>query len=155
MKRKVKIMVLVMLVVLVLSPCVGMAESGGSAAQQRPVIDLSNLIAAIFALIATLITSRLIPWIKSKTTAAQQEMLQAAINTAVYAAEQIYGAGHGDEKLKYAMESLKLKGYYADSKAVKDGVEAAVKALTLQQTQMPAVVVGETLELPNGSIPQD
>ena len=86
-------------------------------------IDLTPIIQAVIALIAALITSKLIPWIKAKTTNEQQKMLSATIKTLVFAAEQIYGAGNGENKLEYVAEMLREKGFEYDRVAV----EAAVK----------------------------
>ena len=61
-------------------------------------IDLTAIIQAIIALCAALITYKLIPWIKSKTTEQQQANLAAAAKIAVYAAEQIFGGNKGQEK---------------------------------------------------------
>ena len=85
-------------------------------------IDLTPIIQAVITLIAALITAKLIPWIKAKTTNEQQAMLRAAVKTAVFAAEQLYGAGNGGHKLEYACEMLRSQGYVVDR--VK--IEAAV-----------------------------
>lgn len=87
-----------------------------------PTIDLTTIINAIIALLAALVTYRLIPWIKARTTAEQQAQLKAAIKIAVFAAEQIYGAGRGDEKMDYALRWLREQGFSVDSRQV----EAAV-----------------------------
>ena len=39
-----------------------------------PTIDLTTIINAIIALLAALVTYRLIPWIKARTTAEQQDL---------------------------------------------------------------------------------
>lgn len=85
-------------------------------------INLTPLIQAIIAVLAALITYKLIPWIKSKTTAQQQGNLQALIRVLVYAAEQIYGAGNGPEKLDYVCAELRERGYEVDLSEI----EAAV-----------------------------
>ena len=85
-------------------------------------IDLTPIIQAVIALIAALITAKLIPWIKAKTTNEQQAMMRAAIKTAVFAAEQLYGAGHGEDKLHYVRNYLETKGYTVD----RTEIEAAV-----------------------------
>lgn len=77
-------------------------------------INLTPIFEAIIALLAALVTYKLIPWIKSKTTTSQQAALEAAARVAVYAAEQIYGAGKGDEKFRYAQEYLARKGFDID-----------------------------------------
>lgn len=86
-------------------------------------IDLTPIIQAIIALLAALVTYRLIPWIKAKTTNEQQTMLKATVKTLVYAAEQIYGAGNGVEKLDYVIQQLNGKGFTVD----RTEIEAAVK----------------------------
>lgn len=85
-------------------------------------INLTPIIEAIIGLLAALITYRLIPWIKARTTVAQQEQLETAVRIAVFAAEQIYGAGRGSEKLDYAIEYLHDKGFDVD----RQQIEAAV-----------------------------
>lgn len=87
-----------------------------------PTIDLTTIINAVIALLAALVTYRLIPWIKARTTTEQQAQLKAAIKVAVFAAEQIFGAGHGEEKMDYALRWLREQGFEIDSRQV----EAAV-----------------------------
>ena len=131
MKKTRLIIVLALTFCLILSVSIAeeTADQTGTFAAQ---IDLSAIVQAVFALLAALITYKLIPWIRSKTTEQQQRVLDAVISTAVYAAEQLYGAGNGEKKLSYAMQFLKSKGYNVDSQTVKNGVEAAVKALSIQ-----------------------
>lgn len=90
------------------------------------MIDFTPILQAVIALLAAIITYKLIPWIKANTTAKQQDLLQATVHTLVYAAEQIYGAGAGKEKLEYVREQLELRGYTVDLAAI----EASVKELT-------------------------
>ena len=57
----------------------------------------------LIIMVATaLITTYLIPWIKSHTDATKLYAVMRWTHEAVYAAEQIYGAGTGEEKKKYA-----------------------------------------------------
>lgn len=86
-------------------------------------IDLTPILQAIIALIATIITVKVIPWIKAKTTNEQQIMIAAVVKTLVFAAEQLYGAGSGEEKLNYVIRELEKQGYTAD----RNMVEAAVR----------------------------
>ena len=85
-------------------------------------IDLTPIIQAVIALLAAIVTYKLIPWIKAKTTNEQQAMFKAAIKTAVFAAEQMYGAGEGAQKLDFVVNWLNERGYTADRTAI----EAAV-----------------------------
>ena len=70
------------------------------------MIDLTPILEAIIALIAALVTYKLIPWLKARTTESQQAILMATVRTLVYAAEQLYGAGKGKEKLQYVKQKL-------------------------------------------------
>lgn len=95
------------------------------------MIDLTPLIQAIIAVVAALITYKLLPWLKVKLSNEQQAALTAAVKVLVYAAEQVYGAGRGDEKLKYVEEGLRERGFEVDRAAI----EAAVKGMGILSTQ--------------------
>ena len=107
-------------------------------------IDLTPIIQAIIALLAAIITIKVIPWIQAKTTAQQQAMLRAAVSVAVYAAEQIYGAGGGNEKMQYVKARLREKGFDIDITEI----EAAVKGLTMIQEQGTSIPSPEMVEQP-------
>ena len=85
-------------------------------------INLTPIFQAVIVLIATLITYKLVPWIKSKTTAQQQANLLAIVKTLVFAAEQIYGANSGAEKMQYVKERLLEKGYDVDIPTIEGAV---------------------------------
>lgn len=121
-----KIMVVLLLVATVMVVGVVSAETA-TPGEIKPLlaVDLTPVLQAVIALIASLITAKLIPYIKSKTNANQQLMLQSAINVLVYAAEQIYGAGNGRAKLDYVKKELAKKGYDVDVATI----EGAVKRL--------------------------
>ena len=82
------------------------------------MIDLTPIFQAVIALLAALITYKLIPWIKARTTNEQQMRLDAAIRVAVYAAEQLFGAGHGADKMDYALNYLREMGFEVDSREI-------------------------------------
>jgi hypothetical protein len=86
-------------------------------------IDLTNLFNAVIALLAAIITAFVIPWIKAKATVQQQEALLGIYRTLCYAAEQIYGAGRGEDKLAYVEAKLMDRGYTVD----RDMIEATVR----------------------------
>lgn len=74
-------------------------------------IDLTQIVVALIGLLSAFITYRLIPWLKTNTDEKQRAMIKAAVQTAVFAAEQIYGAGEGDKKFDYVVNWLKEQGY--------------------------------------------
>ena len=103
--------------------------------QTIQTINLTPIVQAVIMLLAALITYRLIPWIKARTTTEQQTQLRAAVRVAVYAAEQIFGAGGGAEKMDFACKWLREQGYEIDSREV----EAAVMEL-LNTIDAPVII---------------
>lgn len=94
------------------------------------MFDITPIFEAIIALAAAIITSILIPYIKSRTTAEQQENINAWVQIAVTAAEQIFnGSGRGAEKKEYVIGFLADKGFKLDEASVNVLIESAVKAL--------------------------
>ena len=87
------------------------------------VIDLTPIVQAVLAVLAALITAFVIPWIKAKATVQQRELLERGVKTAVFAAEQVYGSGWGRDKMRYAEEYLRKRGYAVDI----DMIEATVR----------------------------
>lgn len=87
------------------------------------MIDLTNLFNAVLALLAAIITAFVIPWIKDWANEKQLDLLAKATKTAVFAAEQVYGSGWGRDKMRYAEEYLRKRGYTVDV----DMIEATVK----------------------------
>lgn len=85
-------------------------------------IDLTPIFQAIIALIASLITFKLIPYIKAKTSEKQQALLKAVVSTLVFAAEQLYGTGHGKEKLEFVQKELMKRGFDIDTEAIEGAV---------------------------------
>lgn len=119
-----RFLVVLVIVFLSLTISYGLAEAA-DVAPALPGIDLTPLFQALIGFLAALVTYKLIPWIKARTTAQQQDLLRAAVSVAVYAAEQIYGAGNGKDKLLYVKGQLAKKGYHVDI----DEIEAAVHGL--------------------------
>ncbi len=95
------------------------------------MFDITVIVEAVFALIAAIITAIVIPYIKSKTSTAQQEEINAWVKIAVAAAEQIYdGQGRGEEKKAYVVAWLRERGITLDTEKLDAMIEAAVYELT-------------------------
>ena len=109
-------------------------------------IDLTPMLQALIGLICALITYKLIPWIKSKTTAQQQRNLETAARIAVYAAEQIFrsSANAGSEKFAYALRALQDAGFDADTTMACEAIEKAVYELTGHWRLYPPDVVQDS-----------
>ena len=94
------------------------------------MMDFTPIFQALIALAAAIVTGILIPYIKSKTNAQQQETIIQWIAIAVSAAEQIYaGPGRGEEKKAYVLQWLADRGMKLDGQAVDAAIEAAVYRL--------------------------
>lgn len=143
----------IVIVILTIAMLPALAE-GVSADVQA--IDLTDIVNAALALIAALIARYVVPWIKEKTTVEQQKRIQAAIDTAVFAAEKVYGAGQGQQKKQYVLQKLREMGYTIDSAQVAAGIEAAVMALDLKVvTGIPVEAVAtieETIEVDQANL---
>lgn len=75
-------------------------------------INLTHILLAIIDLIVVIITYRLVPWIKARTTNEQQAYIRALVKAGVYAAEQIYRTeGMGTKKMEYVRTFLRAHGY--------------------------------------------
>lgn len=126
---------LILLVVFVLTlPVLACAESTAPTVQP---IDLTPIFQALIGLLAAVVTVKVIPWIKAKTTAEQQQKMLAAAKTAVYAAEQMLGPGFGKNKLEQVRVWLIAQGYDVNSQSIISAIEAAVQQLSLAQTKPP------------------
>lgn len=95
------------------------------------MVDLTPILEALIALVGAAITVFLIPWLKTKMTNEQFAKVQAFVQTGVFAAEKLYGAGNGDKKLKYVEDFLQTKKIKLDTKTLKAMVDAEVKKLEL------------------------
>ena len=101
------------------------------------MIDITPIMEAIITLVFLCITTFLIPYIKSKTTSAQQEQIQAWVNIAVMAAEQlIQGSGKGTEKKEYVIKWLNEHNITFDAEKLDAMIEAAVYKLTNNPTSI-------------------
>ena len=89
-------------------------------------IDLTPLFQAIITILCLVITLKVKPWLETKLTESQFNYLKSATKSAVFAAEQLYGAGKGSEKLDYVIKQLEKKGFTVD----KDVIEEYVYELT-------------------------
>ena len=97
--------------------------------------DITYIILGIVLIVGGLITGFGIPFIRSKLNAEQLSALKAAARIAVYAAEQIFGAKMGPDKLQYALNLVKSllakKNLSFDDEAVRAAIEAQVKEMNI------------------------
>lgn len=100
--------------------------------------DITPIITAVIALISVIITVFLIPYIRTKTTATQQAIIAAIVQTSVYGFEQlIQGDGMGAKRfinvIDDVQEKLKKRGITFNYEDIRLQIEAAVKQLNIEQ----------------------
>ncbi len=91
--------------------------------------DLTPVINAFIALVATIITAFVVPWIKRNTSAKDREELLKWVEIAVMAAQQLYHQLDGSKRKEYVLDFLREKGYDVTSAEVDNAIEAAVLKL--------------------------
>lgn len=96
------------------------------------MIDLTPIINAVIGIAAAVVTAYVIPWLKSKTDAAERKELLAWADIAVAAAQQLYHHLDGETRKAYALSFLQDKGFDIDDQSVVDAMEAAVLKLHQQ-----------------------
>ena len=107
---------------LLLSISVSPALAEGGVMREMLPIDLTPVLQGLLGLLASLLTAKVIPWLKERTTQQQRQNLQAMSRMLVFAAEEIFAANQGKEKLAYVKEHMLSHGYAVDI----DAIEAAV-----------------------------
>lgn len=91
--------------------------------------DLTPIIEALIALIATLVSAFLIPWLHKHTTAMERDNLLVWVDIAVRSAQQLYYMSDGETRLQHALEMLSDRGFDVSDDVVRDAIEAAVLRL--------------------------
>lgn len=99
------------------------------------MIDLTPIILAVITIIGALITYKLIPWIKTQTTADQYELLLTTVRILVYSAEQMKLKGLIEDKYSYVQEQLILKGFTVDL----DAIQAMVREMVANGDDAPKI----------------
>lgn len=94
------------------------------------MIDITSIVNAVIALLAAVVSTFLVPWIKGKVEAQKLEKIMDWVTIAVSAAEQIYKeSGIGEKKKQYVLDFLEDKGLTVDINSVDAMIEAAVYGL--------------------------
>jgi LL-H family phage holin len=102
-------------------------------------IDVTNILTAVLEIIigavSIFITTKIVPWLKSKFEASRLETVKEIVKSAVNAAEQIWKKepGEGPTKLEYATDminrALEDKKIKIDADLIRSYIEAAVLEL--------------------------
>ena len=97
-------------------------------------IDITPVVEAVIALVAVVITTFVIPWIKSKSTGSKWSNLKEWASAGVNAAEAMFvGTKLGNDKRKFVEEYLKEvckeQGYTFNDKSTRIALENAWRAM--------------------------
>ena len=98
-------------------------------------IDITQIVVAVIGLLGLVVTSVLVPLIRTKISAEQWDTIYNYAVAAVQAAEIIIGAGKGEEKFAWAKAYIeaqcKAHGIKIDMETVQVAIENAWKNLGL------------------------
>lgn len=101
-------------------------------------IDITQIVVAVIGLLGLVVTSVLVPLIRTKINAEQWDTIYNYAVAAVQAAEIIIGAGKGAEKFAWAKEYIeaqcKAHGIKIDMDTVQVAIENAWKSLGLDHS---------------------
>ncbi len=105
-------------------------------------IDMTQVVVAVIGLLSVIVTSVVVPLIKSKLTNSQWESICNYAYAGVQAAEILFNAqGKGDEKFAWVKDYIEQQcaahGIKIDTDTVQIAIENAWKALGLDQKQLP------------------
>lgn len=91
------------------------------------MIDITTILCGLLTVGWGILIAVVVPAIKRKTTAVQQEEINYWVKVAVMAAEQLYkGSGMGQKKKQAVLDFLKEHGYVVDEMAIDALIESAV-----------------------------
>lgn len=113
------------------------------------MLDFTPLAEALIALAVTAITVFLIPWMRGRYGNEALEKARSWVQIAVYAAEKVYGAGHGAEKLAYAEQVLANHNIKLDFETLTAMIDAEIKKMEQQTIEITGLELIEEIKPPN------
>ena len=100
-------------------------------------MNITQILLGLILILGCVMTVIVWPYIKSHVSAQQLSMLAGIAQTVVFAAEKIFGAKMGEDKLAYALnlakKLLEKKGLTFDEDTIRAAIEAQVKQLDIEQ----------------------
>ena len=101
-------------------------------------MNITQILLGIIILIGGAVSLFVVPYLKTHMTSEQIAILTGIAQTVVYAAEKIFGAKMGADKLQYALNLAKAllskKGLTFDEDVIRAAIEAQVQQLSLDKT---------------------
>ena len=109
-------------------------------------MDITTILLGIILILGGVATLIIWPYIKTHVSAEQLSMLAGIAQTVVFAAEKIFGAKMGEDKLAYALnlakKLLEKKGLTFDEDVIRAAIESQVQKLGLDKAATePAITV--------------
>lgn len=101
------------------------------------MFDFTLLAEALISLAVTAITVFVIPWLRERFGNEKMAKVQFWVQTAVEAAEKVYGAGKGDEKLACAEKFLADRKIKLDMDTMLAMINAEIKKMELAEPKLP------------------
>ena len=101
------------------------------------VIDWTQIILALISLIGAILTAVVIPYIRSKTTKQQRDNIYTVIQSAVWAADQMFKANDptGAMRLRWVMNQLEELNLNVTESDLVVMIEQAVKELNIAEKE--------------------
>lgn len=100
-------------------------------------MNITQIILGLIFILGGIATLIVWPYIKAHVSSEQLSMLAGIAQTVVFAAEKIFGAKMGEDKLAYALnlakKLLEKKGLTFDEDVIRAAIEAQVEQLNLDQ----------------------
>ena len=98
-------------------------------------MNITQILLGLILILGGIVTLVVWPYIKTHVSAEQLSILAGIAQTVVFAAEKIFGAKMGTDKLRYALDLakrlLEKKGLTFDEDVIRAAIEAQVQQLNL------------------------
>ena len=106
-------------------------------------MNITQIILGLIFILGSIVALIIWPYIKTHVSAEQLSILAGIAQTVVFAAEKIFGAKMGADKLAYALNLAKSllnkKGLTFDEEVIRAAIEAQVQQLNLDQKAVEGV----------------
>ena len=106
-------------------------------------MNITQILLGLILILGGIVTLVVWPYIKTHVSAKQLSILAGIAQTVVFAAEKIFGAKMGADKLAYALnlakKLLENKGLTFDEDVIRAAIEAQVQQLNLDQQAIEGV----------------
>lgn len=113
------------------------------------MLDFTPLAEALITLAAMAITIFLIPWLRERYGTETLEKARSWVQIAVYAAEKLYGAGNGAEKLAYAEQVLAQHNIKLDTATLTAMIDAEIKKMEQQSIDITGIEMVKEIKPPD------